>query len=188
MRLTARPNGRNQFFKSFEVIKEMAGPAVTTLYGVGYNQDTLEGGMQLGMTLTVYDFANEGFKELMLVQASEQIRANGVVSFTETGIVEEVDAAGDMACGVNDVSAFSSTVPLGTGAIVAADNYFFITTRGLINPLVDAGVAALAMLATTSATPGQLAAWADGGATFAQTNLQALEASGAGGTTLAWMY
>lgn len=164
---------------------------ITNMYGVGYNQDTLDAGMQVGDTLTVYDFAQFGFREVELVQAAEQLSANSALAYTEAGVVELVDAASDVCSGVNDVSGYSPTsgVFLGTGAIVLINNFFYQTIRGNCNPLLDAAVAALAPLQTGSATPGQLQAWAaDAGATFKQTNMQALETSGAGGATLCRFY
>jgi hypothetical protein len=94
-----------------------------------------------------------------------------------------VSAAGDYCAGVNDVTGESPTVSVGTGVAITQGNYFFMTMRGSIRPLLDATVA-VGPLQTGSATAGQLQAWATtAGATFQQTNLESLVASGAGGVT-----
>ncbi len=169
------------------------GEKPTTMYGLGLNQSTLPGGEQLGDKLTVYDFANNGFKEVMLVQAygsaSVSLSANSVLKFISKGVVDMVSTAGDMVAGVNDVSSIgTANGAVGTGAIVAAGNYFYMTIRGAAKPLLDAGVAA-GPLETGSVTAGQLKAWATtAGATFQQTNLISLAASGAGGATNAFIF
>lgn len=153
------------------------------MYGIQLNQSTLPGGCEVGMMDLVYDFENGGPKEIMLVRADPSagasLKANGALRFTSAGVVDMVSAAGQICNGVNDVS--SGTI--GTGSIIVAGNYFWMTVRGLVEPLLDAAVAE-GPLATGSATTGQLVAWTDGTVTFRQTNLQSLEASGAGGATL----
>jgi len=163
----------------------------STMYGLSYNQATLVAGMSVGMCDLIYDFNNGGYKEIMFVQAGPGIgaslKANAATKMitggaTVAGVVDMVAAAGDFCSAVNDVS--SGTIE--TGAIVVAGNYHWETVRGLIKPLEDAATAA-GPLQTGSATSGQLQAWAtSAGATFQQTNLRSLAASGAGGATLGW--
>lgn len=152
---------------------------------------------QLGSTQLVYDFANNDFRELMYVQmyasASANCSANAALKFVSEGVVDMVSAAGDICCGVNDVSGYSANglgtgVSYGTGTIINKGKYMWITIRGVANPLLDASVAA-GPLETGSSTPGQLKAWATtAGATFQQTNLQSYSASGAGGATPIHIY
>jgi hypothetical protein len=161
----------------------MAGYISGSIYGiVGFNQATLPtgSGMVLGHSTIIYDAANKGFREVMLVQAGGALTANQALKFSAAGTVVPTAAAGDIVQGVNDLSGAA----MGTGAAVANGNYFYMTIRGCCNPLVAAGQAAGTKL-MASGTAGQLTAWTS--AQFANTNLASLAASGAGGATLCWL-
>lgn len=165
-----------------------SGYVPSKMYGLSLNQATLPGGSEVGMMDIVYDFDNNGWSEVMLVQAyasaAASLKINGALKFVTFGIVDMIAAgSNDIVAGVNDVS---SGTPR-TGVLIVAGNYFWMTVRGLCKPLLDAAVAK-GPLQTGGATSGQLVAWAtDAGATFKQTNLQSLVASGAGGATLCYL-
>jgi hypothetical protein len=157
----------------------MAGHLPGLTYGLSLNQSTLPAGMVLGQ-IYLATRPDGGFAELIVVKAGDSLTANQALKFTDDAFtVNATGAAADPIDGCNDMS--SGT--FGTGAAVASGNYFLMSFRGNMRPLVAGATAAGYLMG--SGTAGQLVAWTTGNI---PSSLRSLVASGAGGATNAFRH